>query len=152
MLISQRTKTDRLDDQLRAAEAATEHLFQRVMDDAGERLSTIRRMGKTEQIDRLLGAGAYADAAFALLNIELPNWKVRRLVLENGEWLCSLSCRAYLPIELDDTAEARHAVLSLALLMALLEARRRNGTELISVSAEAALGPPVHLCCDNFGR
>ena len=151
MRISQTAKIDRLDDQLQAADAAAGHLFLRVMESAGERLSTIRRRGKTGQIDRLLEAGACTDAALALLNIELPDWKIRRLVLENGEWLCSLSRRPCVPIEFDETAEARHAVLWLALLRALLEARRLNATELISVPADAPLGPSTRFCCDNFG-
>lgn len=54
----QTAKIDHLDDQLRAADAAAGHLFRRVMESAGERLSTIRRIGKTGQIDRLLEGSA----------------------------------------------------------------------------------------------
>jgi hypothetical protein len=48
-------------------------------------------MGKTITLDRLNGAGAWADAAITLVGFELPNWKPRRLVYEDDEWLCSLS-------------------------------------------------------------
>ncbi len=151
MHIRQSAESDRLANQLQAANSATEQLLRHVMESAGDRFSTLRRMGKMAQIDRLLAAGAHTAAALALLDIELPNWKLRRLVLENDEWLCSLSRRPCVPIEVDDTAEARHAVLSLALLRALLEARRRNGAEPISVPADAQLGPSTLFCCDNFG-
>jgi hypothetical protein len=88
----------------------------------------------------------------ALLELELPGWKLRRLVSESGEWFCSLSRQPHLPLELDDTADASHEVLSLAIFRAFIEARRRIATggprvpavpQLRSESADA-------ICCDNF--
>lgn len=150
MHIPQSAETDHLDAQLQAANVATEHLFRQVMESAGERFSTLRQMGKIAQVDRLRAVGAFTAAALALLDIELPNWKLRRVVLENDEWLCSLSRQPGVPIEFDDTAEARHTVLSLALLRALLAARLRNGTELISLPSDTQIGPSTLFCCDNF--
>jgi hypothetical protein len=141
---------DRLDCQLQSAHAGTVALFRDVMGSAGDRLSTLQLMGKTAHIDRLLKAGACTEAALALLDLEMPHWKIRRLVFEDGEWLCSLSRRSSVPIEFDELAEARHAVLSLAVLRALLEARRVNGAEAISTPADVPLGATTRICCDNF--
>ncbi len=88
----------------------------------------------------------------ALIEIEMPAWKVRRLVSENGEWRCSLSRQLNVPIELDDTVEASHDVLSRAILRALVEARRRSGTALGSISAVPEGWPTSDrmVCCDDF--
>ena len=43
---------------------------------------------------------------------------------EDGEWTCSLSKHRQLPDWLDDVAEAHHAMLPLAILAALVGARR----------------------------
>src|SRR6476659_10952614 len=77
------------------------------------------------RIDQLIEARAWDDAALALIELELPAWKLRRLVYEDGEWLCSLSSHPNLSVALDDTVDARHEVLPLAILSAFIEARRR---------------------------
>jgi hypothetical protein len=115
----ERRLLDRLDRQLESAHAVTVALFREVMEIASERLSILRRAGKTAHIERSLVAGACTEAALALLELEMPNWTIRRLVNEGGEWLCSLSRRPWVPTEFDDMVEARHAVLSLAVLRAL---------------------------------
>lgn len=100
-------------------------------------------------------AGALAEAARALIELELPGWRLRRLVLDDGEWHCALSRHPALPLELDDMAEGRHASLSLAILAAGAEALRSLG------AARAAMKPAVPIqaarpsrfravCCDNF--
>src|SRR5215471_2467367 len=43
------------------------------------------------KLDALIAAGAWIDAALALLELELPQWTLRRLVYDDGEWHCSLS-------------------------------------------------------------
>ena len=141
---------DRLDDQLQSAYTMTPDLFQHVIESAGERLSILRRAGKIAHVQWLLEAGASTDAALALLEIEMPTWKIRRLVNEGGEWLCSLSRRPGVPTEFDDMVEARHAVLSLAVLRALLEARRVNRAEAISTPVDVPVGATTWFCCDNF--
>lgn len=151
MRIPQTAKIDRLDDHLQAAVAVTEQLLRVVMENPRERLSTIHRMGKARQIDRLLAAGAYTDAALVLLNIELPNWKVRRLVLENGEWLCSLSRHHNIPVAVDDPAEASHPSMPVAVLRALIEVRRRITQDMVSLVPRIAATVPLEIvCCDNF--
>jgi hypothetical protein len=72
----------------------------------------------------LIEAGAWTDATIALLELELPEWKLRRLVNDNGKWLCSLSKQSGIPLRRDEVAEASHESLPLAILIALLQARR----------------------------
>jgi hypothetical protein len=50
--------------------------------------------------------------------VELPGWKLRRLVYQDGEWLCSLSKQPNMPEDIDETADAVHEVLPLAILTA----------------------------------
>jgi hypothetical protein len=54
-------------------------------------LTRAGKAGKAARIDQLIKAGAWSDAALTLIELELPAWKVRRLVYEDGEWFCSLS-------------------------------------------------------------
>ncbi len=148
----QKVDLDRLDDELRLAPVLAPELLRKVMESAGARLLSLRRSGKTARIDRLIEAGAWTDAAFALIQLEMPSWTVRRVIHENGNWLCSLSRQPNLPIDLDDTAEARHEVLPLAILRAFLEARRRNSVapQIIAAVPQVRPAPDQIFCCDNF--
>jgi hypothetical protein len=141
---------DRLTDQLRLAPALKpDHLIFNVIVHACTRIPA----EKAARIDQLIEAGAWSDAALALVELELPAWKLRRLIYEDGEWLCSLSRQPNLPVALDDTADASHAVMPLAILSAFVEARRGasalDGTSLETVPrARATSGYAVF--CDNF--
>ena len=140
---------DRLIDQLRLAPTLTPDLISDVIVHACTRLPA----GKAARIDQLIEVGAWSDAALTLIEFELPAWKLRRIVYEDGKWLCSLSRQPNLPMALDDTADASHEVLPLAILSAFVEARRRA-----SVMRETSLRivPQVRpisgyaICCDNF--
>lgn len=105
------------------------------------------------RVTRLIESGASCDAALALLTLELPQWKLRRLVYENGEWICSLSQQLGLPAELDDMAEGHHETLPLAILSAFVEARRHGlaggeGTPKSVPQVRPIRGNAI--CCDNF--
>ena len=144
---------DRLAEQLRLAPALTRDLIGNVIADACIRLPVLTKTGKTARIDQLIEAGAWSDAALALIEFELPAWKLRRLVYDDGEWFCSLSKQPNLPVAFDDTADARHEVLPLAILSAFVEARR--GTSLareISSPTVPKVWPTsgFAVCCDNF--
>jgi hypothetical protein len=109
---------------------------------------------RVERILQFAAAGAWTDAALALLELEQPEWKLRRLVHEDGEWICSLTLRPDLPIELDDVAEAHNALLTLAILDALQGAREKGapawGKQ--AAGASSARAPcAVIPVCDNFG-
>jgi hypothetical protein len=93
-------RLDGLTEQLQLAPTPTSELISDVIVGA---FSVLKRTGKAALINRLIESGALTDAALALVEIELPTWKLRHLVLEDGEWLCSLS-RPNLPAEFDEGA------------------------------------------------
>ena len=116
-------------------------------------LSVCGQTEKTARIERLIGSGAWTDAALALIELELPQWQVRRIAYDEGEWHCALSRQRELPEWLDQSIEARHADLPLALLGAFAETIRLSApstrTSVPTVPhAVSALDEPV--CCDNF--
>ena len=82
-------RLDRLMEQLRLAPALTADLISNVVADACTRLPVLNKAGKAARLDQLIKAGAWSDAALALIELELPAWKLRRLVYEDGEWFCS---------------------------------------------------------------
>jgi hypothetical protein len=148
-------RLERLAARLRLAEAPTADLIGMVVADACPRTGMLDRANPaSRRIEALTKSSAWTDLALELVVRELPFWSMRRLVLEDGVWFCSLSCRPGLPLELDDTADASHESLPLAILAALVEARRKAGT---ARKAQAQSVPQVEpqrghaLCCDNFG-
>ena len=143
---------DRLDDELQAAPEAARAIFAKIIGSACSRGSVLSKSGKTAWMERLIESGAWTDAAMALIESEMPGWKLRRLIYENGEWFCSLSRQPNMPADLDDSADAAHQVLPLAILRAFLEVRRRNNFATDSASAVRQLQPAAGgvVCCDNF--
>ena len=144
LLFSERR--DGLVDRLRDAPAVTVDLISELIGDAS-RLLPVR-------IERLIESAAWTDAALALLELELPNWRLRRLVSDDGEWHCALSLQRELPEWLDDrSVESHHADLAMAILSAFVDARRmsalpsRTSVPAVSRSANALYEP---MCCDNF--
>jgi hypothetical protein len=90
------------------------------------RFPSLGQSAKTDRIERLIQSGAWTDAALALIELELPQWQIRRLAYDDGEWYCALSRQRELPDWLDQSIEARHADLTLAILSAFVEARRTS--------------------------
>ena len=140
-----------LEAELRRARGLTPELMSEVMAQACG-LFAPHEGAATRGIGRLIEAGACVDAVLALIALELPQWKLRRVLYEDGEWHCSLSRQTQLPIELDEVAEGSHEALPLAVLIALLHARR----DLTGREGVATGVPPVNsgagytMCCDNF--
>lgn len=105
-------------------------------------------------IEKLIAAGAWTDAALALIASELPQWKLRRLTYEDGEWHCVLSPQREFPEWLDDGIEAHHENLSLALFSGLIEVARQRPAA--SAENTTPTGPRLRIrhidaiCCDNF--
>jgi hypothetical protein len=143
---------DRLDDELRAAPEAAREIFAKIIGSACSRIPVLSKSGKTARIERLIESGAWTDAAIALIESEVPGWKLRRLVYENGEWFCSLSRQPNLPVDLDDSADAVHQILPLAILRAFIEIRRQ-GKVITDVAPRIPQLQPATggmVCCDNF--
>jgi hypothetical protein len=137
---------------LRGCQAITPEFMRDVMARACLRSQTYPAATKS-RIDALIATGAWIDTALALLKLELPQWRLRRLVYDDGEWHCSLSNQPALPVELDDSVEAVHAIPALAILCALVEARSVGVTpdEVRPKSVPHVRTTPGHIvCCDNF--
>ena len=142
-----------LDDRLRDASVVTPELMSQIVDETCRRYPPIRRTPKSLAIERLIQSGAWTDAAFALIDLELPQWQVRRIVYDEGEWHCALSRQRELPEWLDQSIETCHANLPLAILMAFVEVQRidtPSPTTSVPTAprhADVLCGP---ICCDNF--
>jgi hypothetical protein len=101
----------------------------------------------------LIGSQAWTDAALALIDLELPQWQVRRIAYDEGEWHCALSRAREIPEWLDQSIETRHANLPLAILSAYLHAQyigapsRRTSVPTVPRDANVFYTP---FCCDNF--
>src|ERR1700730_2659520 len=142
-----------LDDRLRDAPEVTAELISEIIAKTCRRAPSLGRTGKTARIERLIRSEAWTDAALTLIDLELPQWQVRRIAYDQGEWHCALSRQRELPEWLDQSIETHHEDLSLAILSAFVEARRvstpRNRTSVPLVRRDAEL-PCIPVCCDNF--
>jgi hypothetical protein len=118
-----------LNTRLRDAGAADAALINEVIDTACRRYPSLGETEKTARLTQLIQSGAWTDAALALIDLELPMWQVRRLAYDDGEWYCALSRERELPDWLDQSIEAHHADLALAILSAFVEARRVGAPE-----------------------
>jgi hypothetical protein len=141
----------KLEEQLRCVDAITSELMSEVIAIACVRFGALGSATKVK-VKWLIEAGAWTDATIGLLGLELPQWRLRRLVNEDGKWLCSLSKQPGIPLEYDEVAEASHESLPLAILIALLQAQR-SAAECASAMATVprVCRVPVEAgCCDNF--
>jgi hypothetical protein len=152
-LHSQPHDADELADRLQRADAATPELLADTIDGVCRRFPSLGQRGKTARVEHLIRSGAWTDAALALMELELPQWQIRRIAYDEGEWHCALSRERELPDWLDQSVEARHPDLALAILCAFVDAQRvatpSSRTSVPAVPREAgALYQP--LCSDNF--
>jgi hypothetical protein len=141
----------RLQAQLRSARAPTAGLLSDVIAEACDSFLECETAAKL-RINRLIAAGAWTDAALALAKLELPQWSLRRIVYEDGEWHCCLSRQPQLPLGLDEVAEVSHEILALAILLAFLEARAQAAATVTGATTVPHIGPAPDcaMCCDNF--
>jgi hypothetical protein len=143
---------DRAIRELRLAPAFTAELLTRVVALTCTRIPLLAKAGKTARMQRLIEAGAHVDAALALIALELPQWRLRRLMHDDGRWHCALSRQRNLPIEFDQTAEGSHEDAAIAILMAFVEALRmaRAGGEATIRTVPDTTVADYAICCDNF--
>ena len=102
-----------LDARLRDAHEVTAGLLSEILAETDRRFAG---RAKTARIERLIQSEAWTDAALALIDLELPQWQVRRIAYDQGEWHCALSRQRELPEWLDQSIETHHADLPLAIL------------------------------------
>ena len=143
-----------LSGRLRDAPLATAALvreIREVMGTSWRRSPHPRQAGKVACIERLIEAKAFTDAALALIDLELPLWQLRRFAYDGGEWHCALSRQRELPDWLDQSIEASHPDLALAILCALVAANDVLSSRPSVPSAPRKLKPDyVPVFCDNF--
>jgi hypothetical protein len=142
-----------LGERLQDALSVTPSLISDIIREACRRFPSQGQAGKTERVEQLIKMGAWTDAALALIELELPQWQVRRIAYDSGEWYCALSRVRELPDWLDESAEGRHANLALAILSAFVEAQHDNASVNrtsvpLTGRRENSLYEPVP--CDNF--
>jgi hypothetical protein len=146
------TLFDALDSALYHADEPTLDLLAKIISGACTRIPLLAKAEKFNRLIALAKIGAFTEAAFLLIALELPLWRLRRLVYENGEWLCSLSYQPNLPMAFDDCVEGTHEVLPLAMLRAFVEACHRRHAMQNSVSTVPQIQPwPEQIiCCENY--
>ncbi len=140
-----------LEARLRRAHALTPDLLADVIMQACVRFASDRAAAKA-RLNQFIESGAWVDATLALVELELPRWKLRRIVCEDGEWHCCLSRLPLLPLEFDDVAEASHESLPLAILISFLQARRAAAVSAPATRAVPQVCPAADYAvhCDNF--
>ena len=140
-------------DRLRDAHVMTAELMSEIIDTTCRRFPSLGQTGKSVRLERLIQSGAWTDTALALIDLELPQWQVRRLAYDEGEWYCALSRERELPDWLDQSIEAHHTDLALAILSAFVEAQRVAAPSIrTSVPAVTRDTNPLYepVCSDNF--
>ena len=116
------------------------------------RRTSPRQNVRAVRIERLISAGAFAEAALALIDLELPEWRLRRITYDGGEWYCTLSRARELPDWLDQSTEVHHHDLALAILSAFVEAqcasvsKRRPSVPTVNREVDVVYAQT----CDNF--
>src|SRR6516162_2150054 len=139
-----------LSERLRDAGAVTAELLSDIIREACWRYPPVHRTEKTLRIDRLIESEAWTDAALALIELELPQWQLRRIVYDEGEWHCALSRQRELPDWLDGSIESRHTDLSLALLSVFLDAQHVSAPSVrtsVPAAPSVADGLNEPVCC-----
>jgi hypothetical protein len=117
-----------------------------------KRLPAMRRTAEAQRLDRLVAAGAWIDAALALIAIELPDWQLRRLAFDEGEWHCALSSERNMPDWLDDAVETHHADMATAILDVFCSAIARRGASHLT-AVPASVSPRTDftpMLCENY--
>jgi hypothetical protein len=155
MLLSSHSRDPgELTDRLRHADVVTAELMADIIGGVCRRFPSMGQRGKTARVEHLIRSGAWTDAALVLIELELPLWQVRRIAYDEGEWYCALSRQRELPDWLDQSAEAHHADLPLAILGAFVEAQRITAPASrpsVPVVPRGAGAPYETACCDHFG-
>ena len=133
-----------LGERLRQAQGMNRPLMLEIIDKACRRFPSLGRSERTARVMRLIDAEAWADAALALMELELPLWRIRRIAYDQGEWHCSLSRERELPDWLDAAVEGCHGDLATALLSAFAEVQAR------AIEMPRPSVPNVRLAADSL--
>jgi hypothetical protein len=140
-------RLDRIADMLRTGQPSAD-----LISGAAAVCERVLSSRESQHIKALIDAGAWTDAALTLLAIELPSWKLRRMIYDEGEWHCAISRERELPEWLDDAIEVHHADLAITVLKAVVEGLRlADDKKTGKRSIRAPLNSENLISCDNFG-
>ena len=152
ILLEQAVPTS-LSNRLRDAYGVTAEFLSDIVSETCRRFPSNGGNAKAARVEQLIQSQAWTDAALALIDLELPQWQVRRLAYDEREWYCALSRQRELPDWLDQPIESRHADMALAILRAFVEAQRvsapssRTSVPSAPQRADTFYEP---ICSDNF--
>jgi hypothetical protein len=152
-LLSEQQAPADLGDRLRDAGCVTAEFLSDIIHATCRSFPAANQNARAARVERLIQSQAWTDAALALIDLELPQWQIRRIAYDEGEWHCALSRQRELPEWLDQAVEARHADLSLAILSAFVEAQRvratanRASVPAVPQNADVLYEP---VCSDSF--
>jgi hypothetical protein len=152
-ILLEQTVPAALGDRLRDAYGVTAEFLSDIISETCRRFPSMEGSAKAARVERLIQSQAWTDVALALIDLELPQWQVRRLAYDEGEWYCALSRQRELPDWLDQSIETRHVDLALAILSAFVEARRVSApTSRTSVPSAPLRADTLYepICSDNF--
>ncbi len=143
---------DQIVARLDEAERLSNGLWAEVLGALAERISFMAGRPSVSRLHTFAADGAWVDAAFALIELELPAWQLRRIVSDDGEWYCALSRATCVPEWLDQAVEASHRDLAVALLKVAIEAMREGDRRVARrpLTVPQIREPRQFLCCDNF--
>jgi hypothetical protein len=152
-ILLEQTVPAALGDRLRDAYGVTAEFLSDIISETCRRFPSTEGSAKAARVERLIQSQAWTDAALALIELELPQWQIRRLAYDEGEWYCALSRQRELPDWLDQAIETHHADLALAILSAFVEARRVSApSSRTSVPSAPRRTDTLYepICADNF--
>jgi hypothetical protein len=132
------------------ASRASAALFTDMLAAAQDRGNPMCKALEIGRIRQLIANCAWTDAALALLALEQPRWRLRRLAYDDGEWHCALSHNREMPEWLDSDIESHHADMALAILDAVVQVRNETDAAGISTGPGAPDAQWEPALCDNF--
>jgi hypothetical protein len=149
--LQEEARLEALEERLRNAGTLTLDLVDEAIGEACPRVAALGAEAKGI-FRRMIEAGALTEAALRLIELALPQWSLRRLAREDGEWPCSLSKQPWRPLGFDAIAEATHEILPLAILMTLVEARRLGRMRVAVANSVPQVSPAkmYTFSCDNY--
>ncbi len=153
-IVSSQHNSAELGERVHNALAVTPALIADIIGQTCRRCSAQSQNSRAKRIGQLIDMNAWTDAALSLIELEMPQWQVRRITYDGGEWYCALSRERDLPDWLDRSVEGRHADLALAILSAFVEVQGLNaeGASRTSVPPAPQGADPLYepQMCDSF--
>ena len=117
-----------------------------------KRLNAMKHTAEVARFDQLIASRAWTEAALALIAIELPLWRLRRLIYDEGEWHCALSSQRDMPDWLDSSVETHHPDMAMAILDALRDVMRSDASSHLTTAPAAwkQLESFEPVLCENY--